>query len=128
MATKKFTTFGKTVRRIMESRDIYNWIDLYRALDAQGCPLSRQQIMNYVRGDSVADERFVAYLNLALNLGEKERDEIAYAWGYEQNREDEKGPKTAIHKVADALGWDEDEKREKAVRYLFGVSHLVMSA
>ncbi len=69
---------------MMEERDLENWIDLYRVLTRKGNSVSRQQIMNYVRGYSEAPCDFVRGVAAALELTEDEKWEIAYSWAYEQ--------------------------------------------
>ncbi len=123
---RRLTEFGKAVRTIMQRRDVYQWADLHRSLTAVSCPLSRQQVMNYVYGDSVADERFVEYLEKAFNLSEEERYEISYAWAYLQNKKGDTQAKTALQKVAENVGWSEEVKRESAYRFLF--SAVLISA
>jgi hypothetical protein len=86
----------------------------------EGVSVSRQQMMNYVYGDSEAPVEFVRHVAAALDLTEDEKKEIAYSWAYEQGRADEgRFRRTDLLKVAEGLGWDEEERKDHAYRFCF---------
>ena len=51
-------------------------------MQREGDSVSRQQMMNYVYGDSEAPGEFVRHVAAALDLTEDEKKEIAYSWAY----------------------------------------------
>jgi hypothetical protein len=117
---RKLTDFGKKVRHLADDRDIYYWKGLHRAMQREGDSVSRQQMMNYVYGDSEAPGEFVRSVAAALDLTEDEKKEIAYSWAYEQGGADKERFRTPVLDVAERLGWDEEERKDAAYRYCFG--------
>jgi hypothetical protein len=126
---KRMTPFGKKIHNLAADRaDIYNWAQLERVLNEDGFEISRQQISNYVYGDSVATAEFVKHFCRITNLNDEECKDLAYSWGFEQEREDKEDHRTHIFKVAYKLGWNEEERRQLAYLYIFGAGVLSMSA
>lgn len=129
MGERRMTDFGKRVYALAaEKRDIYKWSDLARALNARGYQISRQQITNYVYGDSPATPEFAYNFALEMDLDEEECKEFAYLWAYHQERKGKGKFRTYIYDVAERLGWDEGQKKDSAFRYIFGSGVLSMSA
>ncbi len=89
-------------------------------MQREGNSVSRQQMMNYVYGDSEAPREFVRHVAAALDLTEDEKKEIAYSWAYEQGGADKERFRTPVLDVAERLGWDEEERKDAAYRYCFG--------
>lgn len=128
MSASRLTGFGSTARHLAESRGLEQWTAIHRAVLDAGGTWSRPQMMNYYRGNQPTPEELVLCLAKALDLTEEEKRTLSYAWAYQQNKEDDEEPKTAVHKVAAALKWTEEECKEYAYQYLFRLSSMAITA
>lgn len=81
---KRLTQFGRTVRDLMESREIYEWKALTDELNEEGWPGTRSTLSNYVHGKHPVHPSVIPCLVRALNLTEEEKRRLADAFAFGQ--------------------------------------------
>lgn len=79
------TRFGKMLRELGESREVYTWQEITDRLHAVGWDGTRATLSNWAHGRYDANHLMLPYFIEAFDLTEEEKRDLAEAFAYGQS-------------------------------------------